>query len=102
MPSLQPRVLRLSLIESGDVRVSASGFDSLDNFATPKSRTLACPRLVYEDICGLNVAVDNALRMRCIECVGNLDSQRKNRFHVHRAIAELAAFVLFNLVSFSS
>ena len=39
--------------------------------ASPKSRILACPRLRDEDVCGLDVAVDNSLgTVCCVERVG--------------------------------
>jgi hypothetical protein len=41
-----------------------------------------------EDIGGLDVAVNDAFRVRGIQSVGNLDSEGENQVRLHRAIAD--------------
>ena len=49
---------------------------------------LGVPALGDEDIRGLDVTVNNAAGVRRVEGIGDLDAQRKNRFQLHRAIAD--------------
>src|ERR1700682_4386159 len=46
------------------------------------------PALVDEDVGRLDVPVNDACRVRCIERVGNLDAERQHRFQFHRTIAD--------------
>ena len=43
----------------------------------------------YENIRGLDVAVNNAFRMGSVEGVGDLDTQLEKSFHIHRATRNL-------------
>ena len=46
------------------------------------------PTLSHEEVGRLDVAMHNALRMRGVERVGNLDRQVQQRFHFYRAGAD--------------
>src|SRR5579863_9574208 len=45
------------------------------NFAKPKSKIFACPRVGDENIGWLDVAVNDPLGVRCIEGIGNRDGE---------------------------
>src|SRR5215470_2128371 len=46
------------------------------------------PSFRHENVRGLDVAVNNALRMGGVESVGNLNGEREDQISVHRAIAD--------------
>ena len=50
-------------------------FARVGNFASPKSKILACPRLVTRNVGRLDVAMNDAFRVRGVQCVGNLDGE---------------------------
>ena len=50
-------------------------------FGQPEIQNLRLATLRYEDVRRLDVAVHDALRMSRVQCIGNLDSQVKKRFH---------------------
>ena len=50
----------------------------------PKIQNLGVSALGDKDVGGLDVAVDDAFGVGCIECVGNLDGQRQNQLGFHR------------------
>ena len=45
---------------------------------------LCLPASGYEDVCGLDVSMDDALGMSRVESVGNLDAQFQHRFDLQR------------------
>ena len=70
--------------------------------------------LGHENVGGLNVAMNNASRVRRIQRVRDLDTQRQDRFQLHRTVAdhvlecsarqkfhdqERAAFLLANVIN---
>ena len=63
----------------------------LENLANPKSRIFACPLLGDEDIGGLDVAMDDAFRMRRIQSIGNLNGQIEQFVGLDRAPRRCAA-----------
>jgi len=56
----------------------------------PPSRTTRL--LVFapsaSDVCGFDIAVDNASSVRRIQGVGNLDGEREYRIRIHRTVAD--------------
>ena len=46
------------------------------------------PALGDEDVCRLDVAVNDALGVGGVECVGNLDSNGEQRLQIHWAVAD--------------
>ncbi len=55
------------------------------DFRQPKIENLGVAALGNKNIGGLDIAVDNALGMRGVESIGNLDGQRKEFFGFHRS-----------------
>jgi hypothetical protein len=56
--------------------------------ANPKIEDLRVPALGDEDIRRLNVTVNNAFRVRGVECVGNLDGQRQECLILQRTAGD--------------
>ncbi len=54
----------------------------------PEIQNLCVPALGDKNIGRLDVAMNNALRVRSVECVGNLDAQRQQRIEFHRTVAD--------------
>ena len=56
------------------------------NFRQSKIKNLGVPALGDKNICGLNIAVNDALRMRRIQRIGNLNARTEKNFSI-RAVA---------------
>src|SRR2546422_3527324 len=54
----------------------------------PKVQNLGVSALGYEDVCRLDVTVNNTLCVRCVQGVGNLDTDREQCLQFHRTIAD--------------
>jgi len=50
----------------------------------PEIENLGVSALGHEQVCRLDVAVNNSLRMRCIEGIGDFYSQLQQRFQLYR------------------
>jgi hypothetical protein len=77
MVSLEPRTIREAVIPtcSRQARcVSARRF-TIASLAKPKSSTFTCSRCRHEDVRRLDVAVDDPMRVRAIQRIGNLDGE---------------------------
>ena len=51
----------------------------------PEVQNLRVPAIGHEKIRRLDVAMDNALGVRCVQSIGDLDGQREQRVQVERA-----------------
>src|SRR6266566_5804586 len=54
------------------------------SFSQPEIENLGVSALGHEQVCRLDVAVNNSLRMRCIEGIGDFYSQLQQRFQLYR------------------
>ena len=79
-PGMTPTAVSESSIP---VSVAVANLDSLVSLARPKSRTLACPCGGEEDVGGLDVAVNDALRMRGDQGLGHLNRDVENLIAIH-------------------
>ena len=61
----------------------------LHHFRQTEVENLCVAALGDENVCRLDIAVDDAFGMGRIESIGNLDSQRGNRVRIHRTIANM-------------
>src|ERR1035438_6624494 len=55
------------------------------DFCQPEVQNLGVAALRHEYVCGLDVPVDDAFCVSCVECVGNLDGKRLNQLRLHRS-----------------
>jgi hypothetical protein len=53
-----------------------------------KIQNLGMPTFRHKDVCRLNVTVDNALSVGCIERVRDLYSEREQRLQLHRTVTD--------------
>ena len=89
MPSIAPGLVRWSASDnviSFAVRPVAVTFAA--TFARPKSRILACPRLVTKIFAGLTSRWTMPSEWGSVECVGDLDGEAENQVCLHRTIAD--------------
>src|SRR4029077_7747851 len=58
------------------------------DFCQAKIQDLGMTALGRKNICRLNIAMHDPLRVRRIERIGNLDAERKQRLQLHRTVAD--------------
>jgi len=54
------------------------------NFREPEVENLRLTSIRHEDVCGLDVPVDDSFRVGGIQSIGNLDAQIEHRLDLHR------------------
>ena len=69
-----------------------SAFVLGEYFGQSEIENLRMSALGDEDVCGLDVAMDNAGGVCRIQCVGNFDSQRQSRVSVSRGRPAMRCF----------
>ena len=67
------------------VGISLADLGCQYDFRQPEVQNLGVSALGDKDVGGLDVAVDDAFGMGCIQCVGDLDGQRQNQLGFHRS-----------------
>ena len=87
MPSVEPGLVRCSSESMvGALMATLSGLQR--HFGQPEIENLRLTSIRDEDVRGLDVPMDDALRMCRVESVGNLDAQIEHRFDLQRLASD--------------
>jgi hypothetical protein len=81
-------LLRFHSLSLGYVRWIERAVPVMSHFGQPKVENLGCPARGHKDVRRLDVAVHDALGVRCIQCLGYIDCDREQLFHLQWPIAD--------------